>query len=478
MNTYECESFVRNFPELDEMYNFGSKKISKNKKLINVVISHGNCIDGYMSETIVRKWMIENHVDMRSVIFMRGYYGNDNAKLLDIIKGKHVLICDFSYKSDFFEKMIKVTNGNILVLDHHVTALNDSKNIPDEYFVFDMKHSGAFLTWVFFNGFFNVPLPVLYVEDNDLWNKKLPMTKEFTSFMFTQKFEYDEYVKLFDENYLIEVFTLGKGMTIANDSHCESLIKKAVPMFMKIDKRYYFVATLCSAVLKSELGNILLKKFENVNFSVIYSHDNFNGLTAFSLRSSDDKSDTTQIAKFFGGGGHRNASGMGVNGIHHNIPGRIIEQHRVYNMLENSYLVEINAGSKIFNMIMLNSPIYGSHLAKYFMQERFCVNDPLITENNKANISLEGTYLLKQEELILDGSAVWSFNGSNDEIIFKCKFTNAISSILLNNLVKITDSGKNIKYCNELFVGKLKCKTDNFHQEFKALMRYLFTFCL
>ena len=140
--------FKFDYPELEEQYNFTSKQLVKDK--INFVISHGNCSDGMMSSTIVQKWMTENMIDISKVTFYHAIHDNDFSELLTIIRDKYVLICDFSFKKDLFDKMIIATNGNILILDHHKTALNELKYISPKFVTFDMNHSGAFITIWFY----------------------------------------------------------------------------------------------------------------------------------------------------------------------------------------------------------------------------------------------------------------------------------------------------------------------------------------
>jgi hypothetical protein len=278
--------FKHDHSDLEAIYNFDEKTLTKNKHKINYVVTHGGCPDGFMSATIVRKWLRENAVDTDGITFYNAYYGNDFSKLPTLMKDKYVLICDFSFTEVLFNQMVDSTNGNILVLDHHKTAQINLKNISKQYLTFDMTHSGAFITWVYMYGFSDVPKAVLYVEDNDIWTKALPDTREFTAFMFNQKFDFDQYNMFFDENYLENiVFKTGSGMVLQNNTYIELLCKKAIPQFMLIDGRYYFVACLNSGILKSELGNSVFSVLKNCNFSMIYSHDMYSNTTSISYRS-------------------------------------------------------------------------------------------------------------------------------------------------------------------------------------------------
>jgi uncharacterized protein len=442
--------FKTNYPELEPIYNFKNKELTANKTKINFVVTHGGCSDGFMSATIVRKWLQEQTVnpdngpdpvpvpvpipildvpganntdqkDTNEVIFYNAYYGNDFSALPEMMRDKYVLICDFSFSKPLFDQMIATTNGNILVLDHHKTAQKNLQAVPEKYLTFDMKHSGAFLAWVYMYGFTNIPKAVLYVEDNDIWTKQLPDTKEFTAFMFSRKFDFDEYDKFFCDQYLDDVvFPVGSGMVLQNDYYIEQLAKKTVPHFIEINNRYYFVACLNSAgLLRSELGNsVLVKNFPNANFSMIYAHDQYNTGTSISYRSLDDRTDSTVIAKLNGGGGHRNASAAKVSVIVTSPPcGRLIDRHRAYWLLDKLYRVE-QMGMKF---LILNSPNMHKHISTYLMQERFFDDEAVTRNEQRTKLCLpgyqEGMFCMRtriqNNELdeYYHGAIIWNYDG-------------------------------------------------------------------
>jgi oligoribonuclease NrnB/cAMP/cGMP phosphodiesterase (DHH superfamily) len=435
MDTY---NFTTSYPGLEALYAFNNKKLTQNKNKINLVVTHGKCSDGFMSATIARKWLIANSVDsIDKVQFYHATYNQDYTKLIEMMKDKYVVICDFSFKKDIFDKMIIATNGNILILDHHKTAQVYLKEVDQQYVVFDMNHSGAFITWTFFYGFDNVSKAVLYVEDNDIWNKALPMTREFTSYLFTREFDFEEYDKFFDDSYIMNTaLPIGSGMVIQNDSYIESLIKQCIPTFMLIDKRYYFVVHLNSSVLRSELGNGVLKYLKNANFSAIYSFDSFNNTTNISLRSLDDRSDSTEISRLNGGGGHRNASGFNLNYISTTIQGRVIDEYRIYYLLDQIYMRKSND----LNLLFLNSSVCQKHLAQYLMQERYFgdekdIKNKLRFDNGKVGYQ-EGMFCMRNVlndttyDEVIDGAIIYNYNGNMNEFHAKAKFSDKLTKHL------------------------------------------------
>jgi oligoribonuclease NrnB/cAMP/cGMP phosphodiesterase (DHH superfamily) len=105
-----------------------------------------------------------------------------------------------------------------------------------------------------------------------------------------------------------------------------------------IDDKYYFTVFVNSTVLKSEIGNTLLYKFPYSNFSGIYSIDDITNSTHFSLRSLDDKTDVSEIAKIYGGGGHRNASGIKIPFVINTLPCQIIDTGKTYKIIDTIYI--------------------------------------------------------------------------------------------------------------------------------------------
>jgi hypothetical protein len=248
--------------------------------------------------------------------------------------------------------------------------------------------------------------------------------------MFAQKFDFDEYEKFFSDTYLIEkTFPVGKGMVLQNDAMIGQLAKKCIVNFMEIGGRYYFVAYLNSAgLLRSELGNQVLNVHKNANFSMIYAHDPYFGSTAISYRSLDDRSDSTEISKINGGGGHRNASGASIPFKVDNPQGRVIDAYRTYYMLENLY--SVNKNGKIF--LLLNTACTGKHNVRYLMQERFVNDEGLVKNKSRTDKNLpgfqEGLFCMRNRtndqnlDEVYSGAITWHYDGFNDRYDLTAKF--------------------------------------------------------
>lgn len=499
--------FIEDHQELEEKYGFDKKKLTPNKNKINFVVSHGGCTDGFMSATVVHKWLQEQGVDVTAVEFYNGYYGNDFSDLPEKMRDKYVVVCDFSFKKDIFDEMLETTKGNILMLDHHKTAQEDLRDIDDQYVTFDMFHSGAFITWTYFYGFLGVPKAIQYVEDNDIWTKSLPQTNEFTAYIFSKDFDFDQYGKFFDEKYLTDtVFPNGTGMVIQNNIHVQNICKRAVPCFIKIDKiivkqkfdkkrklendeptnknvkpelvtRYYFVMCVNGGgmnTLRSDIGNGIVNMFKNANMAMIYTHNTYNGTTNISYRSLNDRSDTTCVATLSGGGGHRNASACYVPYTVCNPPGQIIDTSRAFWLLDGLYTIDVNDKK----YIVLNSANTHNSMCHYLMQERY------FSDERDKNLSRykenlpgfqEGMFCMRKRmnddnlNEYYHGAVVWRYDG----MIKKYKMTVKFLPELVDRVkFNITDYNANPNFLDDAKIEMNEKKDNLFVFKFSDMYEY------
>jgi hypothetical protein len=311
--------------------------------------------------------------------------------------------------------------NKLAILDHHVSAEKDLKNIDKSHKVFDKSHSGAYITWAYFFGEDNVPLFIKYVEDNDIWAKKLPNTKAFTSFIFNLPKTFDIYEKLLDDKYVLNtVIPMGEGMQKQNDSYIADGIKKAAMNFMLIDSKLYFVASVNTSILKSEIGNAIFNMYPNANFALCHSQNSFTGETYLSLRSVDTATDVEVIASKFGGGGHRNAAGLSVFGSD-TLPGIFIDRYQCYNIIQR---IKIRTQTLIddeteVNVVYLNSTQHKRHLGAYLLQTRYLET----FEGEEREIS-EATNIIRNKikdasyYIGLDLASVYYYDDSEDSTYF------------------------------------------------------------
>ena len=265
-----------------------------------IVIYHGNCADGFGAA-----WVFRECGD-REYEFHPGVYSDAPPD----VEGRDVYLVDFSYKRQVVEAM-RERASRIVLIDHHKTAVDDlhpliaSKAIES---LCSMEHSGAVLAWQWFNGLFiEPPQMLLHIEDRDLWRFALPYTREIQACVFSHPYDFKVWDTLIaagpDE---INGF-IREGQAIERKHH------KDVAELVGVTQREMVIGTYAVPVanlpytLTSDAGHLMAK---GKPFAACY-WDTPEG-RVFSLRSTDDGLDVSEIAKAYGGGGHRNASGFRV----------------------------------------------------------------------------------------------------------------------------------------------------------------------
>lgn len=254
-------------------------------------IYHGNCADGFSSAWVVRKALGEG------VKFHAGVYQDAPPD----VNGLDVLMVDFSYKRQILEQM-RERAASITILDHHKTAEADLKDLPGVQSVFDMNRSGARITWDYF--FPNVKPPdlLLHIEDRDLWRFALRKTREIQASVFAYPYEFPVWDYLMSAD-LEKLGTEGEAIERKHFKDIRELVG-VVTRRMVIGGHNVPVANL-PYTLTSDAGHLLAK---GEAFAGCYWDTP--GGRVFSLRSTDEGLDVSEIAKQYGGGGHRNASGF------------------------------------------------------------------------------------------------------------------------------------------------------------------------
>ncbi|HEN8732266.1 TPA: phosphohydrolase [Pseudomonas putida] len=290
-------------------------------------IYHGNCADGFGGAWVVRKALGEQ------VEFVAGVHGQEPPDVTD----KDVIIVDFSYKYEVMARLSWKANS-IIILDHHKSAAEDlgkfppfhagvrvdgrhpdgsvalgwesahismnSQNSPAIACCFDMNRSGAMLAWDHFFPGQEPPMLLRHIEDRDLWLFQLDGTREIQANLFSYPYDFE----VWDMLMATDVQSLRSDGAAIERKH-----QKDVAELVAVTKRRLVigghnvpVASL-PYTLTSDAGHLMA---QGEPFAACY-WDTPDG-RVFSLRSTDDGMDVSEIAKQYGGGGHRNASGFRV----------------------------------------------------------------------------------------------------------------------------------------------------------------------
>jgi len=277
----------------------------------DICIYHDNCDDGFAAAYAVWRKFGDD------VVFIPAQYGGE----LPDVEGKDVLIVDFSYKKADME-LLGESAKRIIVLDHHKTAKDElagflqarphgifRKKHADHYIEgvvvhFDMEKSGCRLAWEYCFGGNLPPEWLSSIEDRDLWRFRLPDTKEVCAAISSMPKDFRVWDKFVTYHLAIE----GRAIRRYVDKVVQSIADTA---FEEKIAGHRVPVAACSYDFVSEVAHELLKRNEDAPFAacVVRSCD---GVT-YSLRSMDGRMDVSEIAKAYGGGGHRNAAGFRVD---------------------------------------------------------------------------------------------------------------------------------------------------------------------
>lgn len=254
-----------------------------------LVLFHGNCTDGFTAAWVV--WRYFN----REAEIVPCNHGDPPPD----VKGRYVIIVDFSYPRAVLEKMASEASC-LFLLDHHKTAEADLQGFP--YCQFDMTRSGARMAWDHYNPGVEPPALVAYVEDRDLWRWALQGSKAVSAFTHSMKRDlvtWDGLAKMTAE----EMAFRGEAILTYQETQIDSLVRNA----RKVIIGGHEVLAVNSPVYQSEIGE---KLAQGAPFGAVW-YENKDGKKIWSLRSRRPTGiDVSEVAKKYGGGGHAQASGF------------------------------------------------------------------------------------------------------------------------------------------------------------------------
>jgi uncharacterized protein len=256
-----------------------------------------------------------------------GIFKSQNSE--DPIDPRIICVVDFSFPAEILEWWI-LDGFRIVLLDHHKTALAELSEYhkfdaitgdmqtqvcsgPKFEYKFNLQESGATLALKHF--FPNDPMPefLRYVRDRDLWEHKLPQTKEIHEAMswHGRSFsKFDEWAAMTPDEFIEHLGFIGERLMIRKR---EAIAKVAERQERLEVAGYLDIPTVRLAPSEDRLtSDICEALYQQHPEALFVCCINSNG--AFSLRSNKDgnNTDVGAIAKAHGGGGHHNAAGFSI----------------------------------------------------------------------------------------------------------------------------------------------------------------------
>lgn len=289
----------------------------------DVLIYHDNCDDGFACAWIAyRKWG-------DAVQLVPTNYGLPLPPLE--VENKRILVADFSLTHELAREIAE-QGAQIVMLDHHRTAEEQLSRLHrihqptvaniDRFFErmfgtwrenvlveFDMERSGARMMWDFCYPDEDAPQLIKIIEDRDLWRWKYEDTQLVSLYLRSLPRDiaaWNNAVWLYEHH---RTTFLGEAGAIKryHDARVAGICDLArVEVFEGYEG--VVLTHICPYDYVSDVCHELLRRHPEAPFAVavlVTRH----GRT-YSLRSTDDRVDVSEIAKRFGGGGHRNAAGF------------------------------------------------------------------------------------------------------------------------------------------------------------------------
>lgn len=221
----------------------------------------------------------------------------------DIQDGQDIYILDFSYPRDVLEQL-RLRSKSILVLDHHKTAQEALTGLP--YAQFDMNKSGAVLAWEHFHPGEQIPDLLLDIQDRDLWKWERENSKAVSAGLPLLKNDMFRWGNVAQDAWeYTGLVQTGSTKILFDEMAIESSLKSVFSFDLYFENTCYRCGTLNTTTLGSEIGNAICLKGHDIGLPYFITSD---GQLVLSFRSTGDV-DVSVMAKYLGGGGHKNAAG-------------------------------------------------------------------------------------------------------------------------------------------------------------------------
>lgn len=277
-----------------------------------LVIYHKDCIDGFISAYIAWK-EFGDKADYVGLGYDERHAFFKNTEF----QGRTVYILDFSFSKVKTKYIISVAE-NVIWLDHHKTAFEEWLGADRDYYGSEDAHSyillnkeksGAMLTWEYFNGDIDIPNSVKYIDDRDRWKFKYPETKLFhlAISQIPTTFEHWNTLNVLGNTTAESLVMVGGTI----QEYYDTQLKRSMEQTKENCLLKGRMGLCCNLppMFSSDAGHILAT--ESGTFGATWFRGS-DGKCKWSLRSNGDF-DVSEIAKYYGGGGHKNAAGFVVD---------------------------------------------------------------------------------------------------------------------------------------------------------------------
>lgn len=284
--------------------------MTDNKSKSTILIYHHDDNDGSCAAAVAGNYYDRNEFAIK---FIAINYGKESWSEEEIEAAEKVWLVDFT--SDEMDEFVKVCGPRLIWIDHHKTAMErfpdlwTSSSIPG---IRSVEKAACVLTWEYTHPEDILPpAAVAYIGDKDIWKFEYADTRAFSAgFSLMVKTPddptWDELLSSEYEDIVNKMISIGELLLEAQSYKLQKAFDRGVD-FMFHDWRARLVNTTGNI---SELGEFIYKKPE---YDIAVMWQAVEDMVVFSLRSDSgnpDSPDCAEIAKQYGGGGHKNAAGF------------------------------------------------------------------------------------------------------------------------------------------------------------------------
>jgi len=221
------------------------------------------------------------------------------------LKNKIIYMIDFTYLEPITKQLI-ADNKSVTSIDHHKTAEIVAKTTQDCRYA--LEHSGSVLAWKYFHPDKPVPQMLLIIEDSDIHKFTIPYSRELFAYIDSYQFDFNIWSKLIErfENKMNWPQLVKDGHLVLQ--HEQRLVSWTIQSNVNfVEFEGYKAPVVNSFILHANIAEELAKQYPPIGITWWQKDDALN----VRLRS-DGSVDVSEIAKKFGGGGHKAASGFSI----------------------------------------------------------------------------------------------------------------------------------------------------------------------
>ena len=278
-------------------------------------IFHHNDADGRCAAAIAMRgaWLNGDVKNVDDIAFIEMDYAKPVP--FELVKDDElVVIVDFSFKPEDMVRLQAIT-ANIVWIDHHATA----KDYPYQHLqglrdFTDKGLCGCELTWKYYFAHMPIPWAVASIGDYDSWRMQLkPSCLEFYEGLklYDQAPTGELWNRLLDEDYMSankQVNTImdeGNAVIKYRDMYCRELVQA-----------FGYECTLAGTPLKGfalnayRFGSQAYESLKKGVYDVLIAYISDGHKTTVSLYSENPDVHCGELAKAYGGGGHKGAAGF------------------------------------------------------------------------------------------------------------------------------------------------------------------------